>query len=250
MDSRLSKMQIRVLITLLSFRAKNTDTVWPKREQISKRCGYEVTVISRVTKQLTSLGWLEKVGKGGFSKSTEYRITVPELVTVDIDETVTEPVTVNTPNNSDQTGNGDQFGNGDQTGHSTVTEPVTITVTELVTRKEQTNEQTNNRPIKHSDSVSEVFDYWKHATGKNKSNLDPKTKSKINARLKSFSTNQLINAITGNQMSSWHQGGNPTLKKYDSIDLIFRNDEKTKGFIETFEAAKSKQDSLEDWIDD
>jgi hypothetical protein len=59
----------------------------------------------------------------------------------------------------------------------------------------------------------------------------------------------LINAIVGNQMSEWHQGQNPTFKKYDSIDLIFRNDEKTQGFIDTFEAAKSKQDSLENWID-
>ncbi len=168
MDSRLSKMQIRVLITLLSFRNKDTNLVWPKREKIAERCGYEITVISRVTRQLVDLGWIQKTGKGGFSKSTEYRITVPELVTVDNEELeqkhqnnsdrLSHGIDVN---NSDQTGNGDRFGNGDQTGQSTVTKPVTSTVTKPVTRKEQTIEQTKNRPVVSASYLPQLdFSSW------------------------------------------------------------------------------------------
>lgn len=135
LDDRLTKMQIKVLLALLSFRAKNTDVVWPKRETLSARCGYCPSVISRVTSQLVELGWLQKVGGGGYSKSCEYRITVPSLETVTNSETVTESVTV--------------------------TEPVTTTVTELVTRKELTNEQTSIKINKRSNGNVSLPDYMK-----------------------------------------------------------------------------------------
>lgn len=122
-DDRLTKMQLRVLIALLSFRAKNTDTVWPKRSSLAKRCGYNERTISKVTTQLVNLGWLEKTGKGGYSQSCHYRITVPELDTVPEAETVPEPDT------------------------STVSKPDTSTVPEPDTRNKQTNEQTNEQTI-------------------------------------------------------------------------------------------------------
>lgn len=149
MDGRLSKMQIRVLVALLSFRAKNTDTVWPKRSQIAERCGYDERVITRVTTQLVKLGWLEKVGKGGFSKSCEYRITVPEFEEVPRG-TITDSVTVedekevpDSPDNGNQIGNGSQIGNGNQTGANNGNQFGASTVTDSVTG----NKHTNNIPI-------------------------------------------------------------------------------------------------------
>ena len=119
-DPRLTKRQIKVLIALLSFRGKNTNTVWPSREKLSQRCNLPVTRISQTTSELVDLGWLTKDGKGGFSKSTRYQITVPNLVTVTKTVTVTETVTPR------------------------VTETVTpMPVTETVTRKELTKNITN-----------------------------------------------------------------------------------------------------------
>lgn len=165
MDPRLTKMQLRLLICLLSFRAKNTDTIWPKRSSISERCGYTESVVSRVTSQLVDLGWLVKVGRGGFSKSCEYRITVPELVTVDenngdqsgngnqsgnpeetcgleaVDKSVDSGVVEG--HNSDHFGNGYHFGNGDQTDTNNGDQSGNKTVTSLV----RGNKQTMNRPI-------------------------------------------------------------------------------------------------------
>lgn len=161
MDGRLSKMQIRVLVALLSFRAKNTDTVWPKRSQIAERCGYDERVITRVTTQLVKLGWLEKVGKGGFSKSCEYRITVPEFEEVPRG-TVTDSVAVedekevpDSPDNGNQSGNGNQIGNGNQTGANNGNQFGASTVTDSVTG----NKQTNNRPITDQYKYMGDFDF-------------------------------------------------------------------------------------------
>ena len=107
-DTRLTHMQMRVLLSLYSFRRKNTDTVWPTRETLSARCGYAPSVISRVTAQLAELGWLVKDGAGGRGYSTRYQLTVPEHL-----ETVTKPETVTTAETV--------------TGQETVTDPETVT---------------------------------------------------------------------------------------------------------------------------
>ncbi|WP_426994471.1 helix-turn-helix domain-containing protein [Methylomonas sp. CM2] len=61
-DKRMTLETLRVLITLLSFRAKNTDLVWPKRSQMAERCGMHESNISKATRRLVELGWLEKPG--------------------------------------------------------------------------------------------------------------------------------------------------------------------------------------------
>ena len=38
-DKRLTLEQLKILIGLLSFRSKNTDCVWPTRDQLAERCG-------------------------------------------------------------------------------------------------------------------------------------------------------------------------------------------------------------------
>lgn len=135
LDPRLTKMQLRVLIALLTFRAKNTDTVWPKRETLSARCGYHVNSISKVTKELVALGWLVKQGKGGYSKSTEYKITVPDHLT-----TLTEPVTL--------------------TESVTVTEPVSTTLTEPDNKPSPDRLDAKNKPITtHLSILPEWIDH-------------------------------------------------------------------------------------------
>lgn len=82
MDNRLTLETMRVLVALFSFRNKVTGLAWPSREELSVRCGnMHPSNISDATAKLVELGWLVKEGKGGFSKSTRYTITVPEEVT-------------------------------------------------------------------------------------------------------------------------------------------------------------------------
>jgi len=123
-DHRLTLMQTRILLALLSFRNKQTNTVFPKRESLAERAGYSIAVISRTTTQLVNLGWLKKVGDGGRRRASHYEIMVPDLDTKTVTEsvTVTEPVTVT------------------ESATQTVTESVTPRVTESVRgNKEQTN---------------------------------------------------------------------------------------------------------------
>lgn len=126
-DHRLTAMQFRVLIAILTFRNRNSDTVYPKRAQIARRSGYSVNAVSRATAGLEQHGWLEKVGKGGRSSPTMYRVTVPETIadpeTVAESGTVAEAETV--------------------AGSATVADPDSKTVAGSARGKEQTTEQSN-----------------------------------------------------------------------------------------------------------
>jgi len=97
MDHRLTAIQLRVLIAILSFRNKNTNIAFPSRAKLAERCGYSEATISRATSALVELGWLRKVGKGGRGKAVEYEVTVPDIETVTDAETVADPETVSDP---------------------------------------------------------------------------------------------------------------------------------------------------------
>lgn len=98
LDKRLTLESMRVLITLFSFRRKNTDLVFPTRETMSKRCNMHPSNISAATTSLVKLGWLKKNGSGGHSMATKYTITVPDLVAeqamVDSENKVAQSATV------------------------------------------------------------------------------------------------------------------------------------------------------------
>ncbi|QTR47484.1 hypothetical protein J9253_05995 [Thiothrix litoralis] len=129
-DDRLSKIQLRVLLALFSFRDnKSSNTIHPKRDTLIARIGsYSTEVISRTTSQLVELGWLSKAeNNGGFSRSAIYKLHVPELLL----KTVTDSDTVT-----------DSFGYSDRFSRETVTDSVNQTVTDSVRGNKQTNKQT------------------------------------------------------------------------------------------------------------
>jgi len=139
-DKRLTFKQMRVLIGIFSFRNKTTGIAFPRREQLSERCGgMALCQVSTATTELCELGWLSKEGKGGKSRSSTYTITIPDAIqTVTESVTVIKPVTVT------------------KSVTQTVTESVTLppqTVTESVRGKEQTiktNRQGNRSITPHA----------------------------------------------------------------------------------------------------
>ena len=122
-DSRLTLEQLRVLIALLSFGNKHGGSVWPKRALIAERTGMHPANISAATSALVKLGWIEKVGKGGFSKSVCY--------TIKLSTTVADQATVA------------------RSATNTLADSATSTVAHSATRKEQTIEQTKEQTITH-----------------------------------------------------------------------------------------------------
>jgi hypothetical protein len=97
LDDRLSKTELRVLGAILSFVDKKTGMCWPKREQIAERCGLSLPKISTATSSLVGLGWLQKEGDGGRSRSTNYKVLTPVLIPKTVPDSGTVPKTETVP---------------------------------------------------------------------------------------------------------------------------------------------------------
>ncbi len=129
-DRRLTLEQTRVLVALFSFRNKVTNTVWPSRAAIAERTGMHPSNISSATTALVNLGWLQKEGSGGHSKSTRYTLCVPDLLTpttVAHSATVADSATVA------------------RSATQTVAHSATPPLADSATRKEQSIEHTNEQ---------------------------------------------------------------------------------------------------------
>lgn len=103
LDDRLSKTDLRVLGAILSFADKKTGLCWPKREQLAERCGLSLPKISTATTSLVSLGWLEKEGDGGRSRSVHYKVITPSLITKTVPNSGTVPDSETVPNSGTKT---------------------------------------------------------------------------------------------------------------------------------------------------
>jgi hypothetical protein len=80
--------------------------------------------------------------------------------------------------------------------------------------------------------IEEVFTYWARIMSKRNPKLDAKRRKTIGFALKNYSLQQLKQAIDGCAKSSYHMGNNDQRKRYDGIDLIFRDAEHIEKFIE------------------
>lgn len=173
MDDRLSKTDLRVLGAIISFVDKSTGSCWPKREQIANRCGLSLPKISTSTTHLVTLGWLEKEGKGGCSRSVNYKLRSPDLVIKTIPDSGTVP----------------ELGRVPDSGTTTVPDSGTITVPDSGTGIKQTIEQTIEQ-TKDLYAHKAMFDsFWSNY---------PKKKSKpqaLKAWLKMKPSDELANQI-------------------------------------------------------
>jgi hypothetical protein len=167
-DDRLSKNDIRVLGVILSFRNKDTNLCYPKRQQITERCGIPANKISTITTRLVSLGWLKKEGKGGCSRSTNYTFLVPEIEP----RTVTDSVTVTKTRTVTDSGS------------KTLPDSVTKTLPKTGRGIKQTIKQTNEQTIHTSIRPEIVKDLFNEITTElPKVNVLPEPRKKAVKRL-------------------------------------------------------------------
>ena len=89
--------------------------------------------------------------------------------------------------------------------------------------------------------VSHIFNFWKKQMNHPKAILTADRKAKILARLKDYSPHDCLLAILGCRHTRWNMGENPGGKKYNQIDLIFRNGEKMETFRDTGETVRREQ---------
>jgi len=97
-----------------------------------------------------------------------------------------------------------------------------------------------------SEQIGEIFGYWKEIMKKRNPILDKKRSSRIGWAIANYGMEACRQAIDGCALSPWHMGQNPSNKAYNDISLIFRDAEKTEGFIERYE--KSKKNARSEWI--
>lgn len=88
LDHRLTAIQLRVLGALYTWRDKDTGVAKVYREQIASRCGYDVAVVSRATRDLVRLGWVEKSDGRGRGVLTSYRIWPPRAAAENVTHAV------------------------------------------------------------------------------------------------------------------------------------------------------------------
>ena len=153
-DQRLTLRDFRVYSALSLF-ADKEGNCHPKREHLVEITGLRLTRISEVTSRLVQLGWVEKVGDGGKSKSSHYRLlaspfsssfaqTVPDLGTQTVPDLGTVTATQTVPDLG-------------QINAQTVPDLGTQTVPDLGTGKEQPIKQPkpqDNSPIKKGASAA------------------------------------------------------------------------------------------------
>ena len=112
--------------------------------------------------------------------------------------------------------------------------------------KEEVEEQVEEQvQEKEKGQYVNVFSAWQSILNHKRSKLDVKRKRKIKAALElGYSVDELIEAIKGCSMSSFHMGENKDGVKYDSIDLIFRDADKIDNFISIYKQGGTKKKGI------
>lgn len=86
------------------------------------------------------------------------------------------------------------------------------------------------------DAISDVFDYWVQAMGKNKNTVLNHLRSvAIGAAIYDYGIAGCKKAIDGCKLSDWHMGRNPNNTVYNDIELILRGPKQIDRFIELYD---------------
>ena len=105
-----------------------------------------------------------------------------------------------------------------------------------------------------SDDVKEVFAYWQAVMNLQKKRLTPERRAKIKSRLKTYSAQEIKQAIDGCKSTPHNMGVNNRNTPYNDIELICRTDTNLERFRDTqpihaspeAERLKEKQENKDD----
>jgi ribonucleotide reductase beta subunit family protein with ferritin-like domain len=95
--------------------------------------------------------------------------------------------------------------------------------------------------------IQQVWDYWvskMRGTSKRKPVLDSTRRQFIGAAIFDYELQGCLDAIDGCAMSEFHMGRNKMNKRYDSIELIFRDAEHIEKFHDILDKSTQEKD---DW---
>jgi hypothetical protein len=98
-----------------------------------------------------------------------------------------------------------------------------------------------------TQQVKAVFRLWTQVMGKTSAVLDENRRGQIEKGLKRHGLDVCLDAVRGCAASTWHMGGNPDGKRYDSLELIFRNAEQTEKFSGLVKPAQAPASTISDY---
>lgn len=101
------------------------------------------------------------------------------------------------------------------------------------TTRETKRSQVEKASLVSSEEITEVFNFWKTIMGKTaRAALSEERRILIGAAIHDYGMTECKEAIRGCSVSPFHMGANKQRKRYDSLELIFRNTEKVEWFIQ------------------
>lgn len=132
-----------------------------------------------------------------------------------------------------------------QNGSAEPAEPENVTRSHAKSRKVtdktgQDKKKTTTSADKPPTSAEQVFNAWVASTGKNPNQVKftDDRRRLVNARLKDWPIEDLIDAVRGWKHSAHHRGENQQRKVYNDISLLLRNAKQIEDFRDLERAAK------------
>lgn len=95
-------------------------------------------------------------------------------------------------------------------------------------------EQRAKASVVEEDLIGQVYAYWVEVMRPGRKvvpKLDEARRRKIGWAVYDYGVEECKKAIDGCAASQWHMGRNPSRRRYDDIELIFRNQQKVDMFI-------------------
>lgn len=205
------------------------NTFWMSNENLAKKCNTARPTVNTVLKEMVEDGFLERLDedKTGRGKTVQYRFLYP-LVVDGYVQSVSNPDTL-TPQKS-------------VSKSDTLEESVSIpdTLSPESVRKSDTNPidiNPSNNITQEQTVAQEVGKVWNaYVDTIKKCSLPSKRfnndrRQLIARRLKEWSVDDLVKAVTGLEFSEFHRGKNDEGKPYCDLELILRNTQKIEQFI-------------------
>ena len=212
----------KLILYALATRLGNNDKAWPSLRTLQQDTGYKGR--SHLCAQITELINLDILIKTSSDNSNRYSFTddfLNQVVPIH-DHPGTDPLPGVVPIRYQ--------GGTDPLPKDKVNKNYENKVkTNIVHSAQNVNKEENESMAE----ILEIFEHWKVTLNHPKSKLDDKRKRQIAKALKLNSADELKEAINGCARSPHHMGQNEQSKIYDSIDLIFRSQDKIEGFMQT-----------------
>lgn len=192
-----------VLLTLGTHMDAQGGSCFPSTRTLATETALSRKTVEKHLRLAEDGGWIERKPRSGSGQGwrrMEYSATVPEKVGNDVTHVSPEGGESGSPR-SGKGGESDALKVGN--------------VVPLSTSKSTPN----------NNDVRSVFDHWRETSGHTRARYTEGRQRTIRARLKSFTTDDLKQAITTACDDPWYQGQNDRNKRYDWIRTLLKNDE-------------------------